>query len=33
MDQMKDNDLVVVLADDVKASIDLVMRYAADGPR
>lgn len=33
MDQMRDNDLVVVLADDVKASIDLVMRYAGDGPR
>jgi cyanophycin synthetase len=31
MQQMKDNDLVVILADNVSASIDLVRRYSADG--
>ncbi|MFN2637486.1 MAG: cyanophycin synthetase [Gemmatimonadaceae bacterium] len=33
MQQMKDNDLVVILADDVKASIDLVRQYSADSVR
>ena len=31
MAQMKDNDLVVILADDVSASLDLVRRYSDDG--
>ena len=31
--QMKDNDLVVILADDVKASIECVRKYSADGGR
>jgi cyanophycin synthetase len=31
MQRMKDNDLVVILADDVKGSIDTVRRYSADG--
>src|SRR3954468_19555062 len=31
MQQMKDNDLLVILADNVSASIDLVRRYSADG--
>jgi cyanophycin synthetase len=31
MAQMKDNDLVVVLADDVKGSIDLVRQFGGDG--
>jgi cyanophycin synthetase len=33
MHQMKDNDLVVILADDVSGSLDLVRRYSADGVR
>jgi cyanophycin synthetase len=33
MQQMKDNDLVVILADDVAASLDLVRKYSADGER
>ena len=33
MAQMMDNDLVVVLADDVTKSIDLIRRVAADGGR
>jgi len=33
MARMKDNDLVVILADDVSGSLDLVRRYSADGPR
>jgi len=31
MQQMKDNDLVVILADDVARSLALVRRYSADG--
>jgi cyanophycin synthetase len=31
--RMKDNDLVVILADDVKASIECVRKYSADGVR
>jgi len=30
---MKDNDLVVILADDVSASLELVRRYSPDGVR
>ncbi len=30
---MKDNDLVVILADDVKASIECVRKYSPDGAR
>jgi cyanophycin synthetase len=30
---MQDNDLVVILADDVSASLDLVRRYSPDGVR
>jgi cyanophycin synthetase len=33
MHQMKDNDLVVILADDVAGSLDTVRRYSADGAR
>jgi cyanophycin synthetase len=33
MQQMKDNDLVVILADDVTGSLDLVRRYSGDGLR
>jgi len=33
MEQMKDNDLVVILADDVSRSLDLVRSYSADGVR
>ena len=33
MAQMKDNDLVVILADDVGKSLELVRRYSADGVR
>ena len=33
MEQMKDNDLVVILADDVARSIDLVRQYSGDGVR
>jgi cyanophycin synthetase len=33
MREMKDNDLVVVLADDVKESIDFIRQYSADGVR
>jgi cyanophycin synthetase len=33
MQQMKDNDLVVILADDVSGSLDLVRKYSADGAR
>jgi UDP-N-acetylmuramyl tripeptide synthase len=33
MEQMQDNDLVVVLADDVAKSIDLIRRVAGDGAR
>jgi cyanophycin synthetase len=33
MERMQDNDLVVVLADDVAKSIDLIHRVAADGAR
>ena len=33
LEQMKDNDLVVILADDVSASLDLVRRYSPDGVR
>jgi cyanophycin synthetase len=33
MQQMKDNDLVVILADDVTGSLDLVRKYSADGVR
>jgi cyanophycin synthetase len=31
--RMKDNDLVVILADDVKGSIECVRKYSADGVR
>jgi cyanophycin synthetase len=31
--QMNDNDLVVILADNVRSSIDLVRRYSADGTK
>jgi cyanophycin synthetase len=31
MQKMKDNDLVVILADNVRGSIDTVRRYSADG--
>ena len=31
MAQMKDNDLVVILADDVSGALDLVRRYSNDG--
>ena len=31
--RMKDNDLVVILADDVKASIECVRKYSPDGAR
>jgi cyanophycin synthetase len=31
--RMKDNDLVVILADDVKASIEYVRKYSPDGAR
>jgi cyanophycin synthetase len=31
MEQMNDNDLVVILADNVSASIELVRRYSGDG--
>ncbi|HEY3112309.1 MAG TPA: cyanophycin synthetase [Gemmatimonadaceae bacterium] len=31
--KMQDNDLVVILADDVSASLDLVRRYSPDGVR
>jgi hypothetical protein len=30
---MRDNDLVVILADDVTASLDLVRRHSANGVR
>jgi cyanophycin synthetase len=33
MAKMKDNDLVVILADDVSGSLDMVRRYSADGLR
>jgi len=33
LEQMKDNDLVVILADDVSASLELVRRYSPDGVR
>ena len=33
MQRMKDNDLVVILADDVNASLGLVRRYSNDGTR
>jgi cyanophycin synthetase len=33
MQQMKDNDLVVILADDVTGSLDLVRKYSGDGVR
>ncbi|HEY3746980.1 MAG TPA: cyanophycin synthetase [Gemmatimonadaceae bacterium] len=33
MQRMKDNDLVIILADDVNASLDLVRRYSSDGTR
>ncbi|MFL5462477.1 MAG: cyanophycin synthetase [Gemmatimonadaceae bacterium] len=33
MTQMKDNDLVVILADDVSASLAVVRRYSGDGVR
>jgi cyanophycin synthetase len=31
MQQMRDNDLVVILADDVAGSLDAVRRFSADG--
>ncbi|HMI54951.1 MAG TPA: cyanophycin synthetase, partial [Gemmatimonadaceae bacterium] len=31
MQRMQDNDLVMILADDVNGSLDLVRRYSADG--
>jgi cyanophycin synthetase len=31
MERMQDNDLVVVLADDVNASLNLIRKYSADG--
>ena len=33
LERMKDNDLVVILADDVTRSLDLVRRYSPDGVR
>jgi cyanophycin synthetase len=33
LERMKDNDLVVILADDVSRSLDLVRRYSPDGVR
>ncbi len=33
MQRMKDNDLVIILADDVNASLGLVRRYSSDGTR
>jgi cyanophycin synthetase len=33
MDGMQDNDLIVILADDVNASLNLVRKYSADGVR
>jgi cyanophycin synthetase len=33
MHQMRDNDLVVILADNVAGSLDTVRRYSADGAR
>jgi cyanophycin synthetase len=33
LQQMKDNDLVVILADDVGRSLDLVRTYSADGAK
>jgi hypothetical protein len=30
---MKENDLVVILADDVSGILDMVRRYSADGVR
>ena len=33
MDRMQDNDLVVILADDVNASLGLIRKYSADGVR
>jgi cyanophycin synthetase len=33
MEKMKENDLVVILADDVSGILDMVRRYSADGPR
>jgi hypothetical protein len=33
MEKMKDNDLVVILADDVSGSLDLVRRYSDGGVR
>jgi cyanophycin synthetase len=31
INSMQENDLVVVLADDVSASLNLIRRYSADG--
>jgi cyanophycin synthetase len=31
LERMQDNDLVVVLADDVSASLNLIRKYSADG--
>jgi cyanophycin synthetase len=33
MQRMKDNDLVIILADDVNASLGLVRQYSSDGTR
>jgi cyanophycin synthetase len=33
MAKMKDNDLVVILADDIRGTIEFVRRYSADGVR
>jgi hypothetical protein len=33
MQQMRDNDLVIILADDVNASLGLVRQYSGDGSR
>jgi cyanophycin synthetase len=33
MQRMKDNDLVIILADDVNASLGLVRKYSSDGTR
>jgi cyanophycin synthetase len=33
MEKMKDNDLVVILADDVSGILDMVRRHSADGLR
>jgi cyanophycin synthetase len=33
MEKMKENDLVVILADDVSGILDMVRRYSADGVR